>query len=62
MPGSSDIKVIDFGSATFDDQYHSSIVSTRHYRRALCPLPLHVPAPACMPACMHACCWRGGCA
>ena len=32
MPENSDIKVIDFGSATFDDQYHSSIVSTRHYR------------------------------
>eukprot|EP00884_Botryococcus_braunii_P023072 jgi/Botrbrau1/9449/Bobra.0252s0070.1 len=29
---STAIKVIDFGSATFDDQYHSTIVSTRHYR------------------------------
>ncbi|CAG0913099.1 unnamed protein product [Notodromas monacha] len=26
------IKLIDFGSATFDDEYHSTIVSTRHYR------------------------------
>ncbi|KAG5420628.1 LKH1 [Candida metapsilosis] len=26
------IQVIDFGSAIFDDEYHSSIVSTRHYR------------------------------
>jgi dual-specificity kinase len=24
--------LIDFGSATFDDEYHSSVVSTRHYR------------------------------
>lgn len=24
--------MIDFGSATFDDEYHSSVVSTRHYR------------------------------
>lgn len=24
--------LIDFGSATFDDEYHSTIVSTRHYR------------------------------
>jgi serine/threonine protein kinase len=32
VPISSNIKVIDFGSATFDDQYHSTIVSTRHYR------------------------------
>jgi len=27
-----EIRLIDFGSATFDDEYHSSIVSTRHYR------------------------------
>lgn len=27
-----DIRLIDFGSATFDDEYHSSVVSTRHYR------------------------------
>ncbi|KAI9721605.1 MAG: dual specificity protein kinase kns1 [Chrysothrix sp. TS-e1954] len=26
------IRLIDFGSATFDDEYHSSVVSTRHYR------------------------------
>lgn len=26
------IQVIDFGSAIFEDEYHSSIVSTRHYR------------------------------
>jgi len=32
VPSSDQIKVIDFGSATFDDQYHSTIVSTRHYR------------------------------
>lgn len=32
VPLSSSIQVIDFGSATYDDQYHSSIVSTRHYR------------------------------
>ena len=28
----TDIKVIDFGSATFDWEHHSTIVSTRHYR------------------------------
>lgn len=32
VPISSDLKVIDFGSATFSDAYHSHIVSTRHYR------------------------------
>ena len=28
----SDVLLIDFGSATFDDEHHSTIVSTRHYR------------------------------
>ena len=32
VPASSTIRVIDFGSATFEDQYHSKVVSTRHYR------------------------------
>jgi dual-specificity kinase len=26
------VKIIDFGSATFNTEYHSSVVSTRHYR------------------------------
>jgi len=29
---SADIRVIDFGSATYEDEHHSHIVSTRHYR------------------------------
>ncbi|KAI9319988.1 kinase-like domain-containing protein [Dichotomocladium elegans] len=29
---STDIVLIDFGSATFEEDYHSSVVSTRHYR------------------------------
>ncbi|KAL5969483.1 Dual specificity protein kinase CLK2, partial [Taenia solium] len=28
----SDVRLIDFGSATFDYDHHSTIVSTRHYR------------------------------
>lgn len=28
----SSVRLIDFGSATFDDEHHSTIVSTRHYR------------------------------
>ncbi|XP_043724724.1 serine/threonine-protein kinase AFC1 isoform X3 [Telopea speciosissima] len=32
LPKSSAIKVIDFGSTTYDHQDHSNIVSTRHYR------------------------------
>ncbi|XP_067852381.1 dual specificity protein kinase CLK4 [Heptranchias perlo] len=28
----ADIKVVDLGSATFDDEHHSTVVSTRHYR------------------------------
>ena len=31
-PNSPDISIIDFGSATFEDEHHSSVVSTRHYR------------------------------
>eukprot|EP00249_Psilotum_nudum_P024877 c29316_g1_i1 orf=503-1483(+) len=31
-PVKTKIKLIDFGSATFDKHYHCSIVSTRHYR------------------------------
>lgn len=29
---SSRIKLIDFGSATYESQYHSPLISTRHYR------------------------------
>jgi len=29
---STDIRLIDFGSATFEEEYHSAVVSTRHYR------------------------------
>lgn len=29
---STDIRLIDFGSATFEHEYHSTVVSTRHYR------------------------------
>ncbi|NIG57998.1 dual specificity protein kinase CLK4 [Pontoporia blainvillei] len=28
----TDIKVVDLGSATYDDEHHSTLVSTRHYR------------------------------
>mmetsp|Transcript_56793 Transcript_56793/g.122783 ORF Transcript_56793/g.122783 Transcript_56793/m.122783 type:complete len:579 (+) Transcript_56793:38-1774(+) len=31
-PASSEIKLIDFGNATYDDQHHSSIINTRQYR------------------------------
>jgi serine/threonine protein kinase len=29
---STDIRLIDFGSATFKEEYHSTAVSTHHYR------------------------------
>ncbi|KAF8525824.1 CMGC/CLK protein kinase [Hysterangium stoloniferum] len=29
---STEIRLIDFGSATFDEEYHSTVVCTRHYR------------------------------
>jgi len=28
----TDVRLIDFGSATFDWEHHSKVVSTRHYR------------------------------
>ncbi|KAE9534954.1 hypothetical protein AGLY_008246 [Aphis glycines] len=28
----TEVRLIDFGSATFDDEHHSTVVSTRHYR------------------------------
>ncbi|KAG9005808.1 dual specificity protein kinase kns1 [Tulasnella sp. JGI-2019a] len=28
----TEVRLIDFGSATFDDEYHPTVVSTRHYR------------------------------
>lgn len=32
LPASTAIKLIDFGSAVYDRDFHSSVVSTRHYR------------------------------
>jgi dual-specificity kinase len=32
LPSITSVRLIDFGSATFEEDYHSSIVSTRHYR------------------------------
>lgn len=32
VPMDSTIRLIDFGSATFENQHHSTVVSTRHYR------------------------------
>jgi len=32
LPKSSAIKIIDFGSTTFEHQNHTSVVATRHYR------------------------------
>ncbi|XP_021175323.2 dual specificity protein kinase CLK1 isoform X2 [Fundulus heteroclitus] len=31
-PRLPDVKVVDFGAATFDHQHHETLVSTRHYR------------------------------
>ncbi len=40
---SPDICVIDFGSATFEDDPHSSIITTRHYRAPEVILGIVVP-------------------
>ncbi|KAI5096785.1 CDC-like kinase 4b isoform 1 [Silurus meridionalis] len=31
-PKNLDVKVVDFGNATYDHEHHTSVVSTRHYR------------------------------
>jgi len=31
-PASTEIKIIDLGSATFEKEHHSTVISTRHYR------------------------------
>ena len=41
----SEIRLIDFGSATFDHEHHSTIVSTRHYRAPEVILELGWSAP-----------------
>ena len=40
-----EIRLIDFGSATFDHEHHSTIVSTRHYRAPEVILELGWSAP-----------------
>ncbi|CDH55852.1 serine threonine-protein kinase afc3 [Lichtheimia corymbifera JMRC:FSU:9682] len=32
IPYNSDIQLVDFGSATFENEFHAATVSTRHYR------------------------------
>ncbi|EUB56929.1 Dual specificity protein kinase CLK2 [Echinococcus granulosus] len=41
----SDVRLIDFGSATFDYDHHSTIVSTRHYRAPEVILAFPTDAP-----------------
>ena len=53
VPRSSDVRVIDFGSATFDDAHHSAVVSTRHYRAPEVILGLGWSYPADL--------WSAGC-
>lgn len=47
----SEIRLIDFGSATFDDEYHSTVVSTRHYRAPEVILELGWSQPCDMWSC-----------
>lgn len=32
MVKNPDVKVVDFGNATYDHEHHTTVVSTRHYR------------------------------
>ena len=56
MPATNSIKLIDFGSATFNEQYHSTIVSTRHYRAPEVILGLPYGEGCCCCAAGAGCC------
>ena len=43
------IKLIDFGSATYDEDHHGHIVATRHYR------PIEIILGECSSVCVCAC-------
>lgn len=49
----SDVRLIDFGSATFDHEHHSTIVSTRHYRAPEVILGNAIPTTLEAEACRH---------
>mmetsp|Transcript_174 Transcript_174/g.610 ORF Transcript_174/g.610 Transcript_174/m.610 type:complete len:762 (-) Transcript_174:124-2409(-) len=53
VPKCTDIKIIDFGSATYERDYHTAIISTRHYRAPEVILGLGWSYPADM--------WSAGC-
>ena len=46
----SDIHLIDFGSATFEHEYHATVVSTRHYRAPEIILGSSIPRRSADPA------------
>jgi len=56
VPHSAAIRLIDFGSATWEEQYHSSVVSTRHYRapEVILGLPWSYPCDAWSVGCILA--------
>lgn len=56
VPHSAAIRLIDFGSATWEAQYHSSVVSTRHYRapEVILGLPWSYPCDAWSVGCILA--------
>ena len=55
MVKNSDIILIDFGSATFDDEHHSTVVSTRHYRAPEVILGMCVRVCVCACVCVCVC-------
>lgn len=57
---STAIRVVDFGSATFDHEHHSTIVSTRHYRAPeviLGMFPLVSAEAGVCPRALGVACW-----
>ena len=53
MPLRTEIRVIDFGGATFENDHHSSIINTRQYRSPEVLLGLDWSYPSDM--------WSAGC-
>jgi serine/threonine protein kinase len=47
-PVHPEIRLIDFGGATFEDDYHTKIINTRQYRSPEVVLGLFVPFWSCL--------------
>lgn len=62
IPSSPDVAIIDFGGATWHNEYHSSVVCTRQYRppEVILGLPWSYPVDLWSMGCILAELWTGG--